>query len=135
MWAIFKYKPLMSFRKYHHLVLHSMFVKCYHLMNRKPILIHSSLSSLVFVYGSLTVKQFTSSMMCEFGCLFITNSTLLKLNRNFKNMMPLKQTVLRKFTLKWYTHQNLTAGSCYYPVLSSLIQYEIHILMNNLFTG
>lgn len=93
MWAIFKCKPLMSFRKYHHLVLHSMFVKCYHLMNRKPILIHSSLSSLVFVYGSLTVKQFTSSMMCEFGWLFISNSILLKLNRNFKNMMPLKQAV------------------------------------------
>lgn len=86
---IFKYKQLMSFRKYHHLVLNTMFVKCYHLLNIKPILTHSSLSSLVFVHGSLTVKQFASTMMCEFGYIFISNNLLL--NRRIKIILTLKQ--------------------------------------------
>lgn len=63
----------MLFRKYHSLVLNTMSVECYHLMNIKPILTYSSLSSLVSVHGPLTVKQFTSTMIM-FGYIFIANS-------------------------------------------------------------
>lgn len=79
----------MLFSKYHSLVLNTMSVECYHLMNIKPILTYSSLSSLVFVHGSLTVKHFTSTMIV-FGYTFMPNSLLLQLYRRFKITLSLK---------------------------------------------
>lgn len=109
---IFKYKPLMSFKKYHRFVLNIMSLKYHRLMNIMPILIYSSLNSLLFVHGSLTVKQLTSTTIV-FGYIFMSNSLLLQLRRRFKIKLSLKQPVLRKirWKVKWYLPQILSLSN------------------------